>query len=61
VARAAALWSGVMIFLWVLLLHIPRASSLRSTFELAGVFEALGMSGIGLMLAGGSASTRKGR
>jgi uncharacterized membrane protein YphA (DoxX/SURF4 family) len=53
VARLAAICSGLMIFLWVLLLHIPRAWTMRSAFELAGVFEALAMSGIAFMLAGG--------
>jgi uncharacterized membrane protein len=52
VARLAAICTGVMILLWVVLLHIPRAVTMRSAFELAGAFEALAMSGIGLMLAG---------
>jgi uncharacterized membrane protein len=50
--RLAATCAGVMIFLWVVLLHVPRAWSYRSGFELAGVFEALAMSGIAFMLAG---------
>ena len=56
VARLAAACSGVMIFLWVLLLHVPRAWGLGTAFELAGVFEALGMSGIAFMLAGRAGS-----
>lgn len=50
--RTAALLAGVMIFLWVLLLHIPRSVELRSAFELAGVFEAMGVAGIAWRLAG---------
>lgn len=51
-ARPAATWSGIMIFLWVLLLHIPRAVQMKSAFELAGVFEALAISGIAFVVAG---------
>ena len=53
VARLAAWWSGLMIFLWVILLHIPRAVSLPAhAFETAGVFEALALSGVALLIAG---------
>ena len=53
-ARLAAPLSGLMMFLWVLLLHIPRATTaadaqLRN--EWTAVFEALAMSGIAFVLA----------
>ena len=41
-----------MVFLWVLLLHIPRTVAMKSTFELDGVFEALAISGVALLVAG---------
>lgn len=44
--RAAGLLSGVMILLWILLLHIPRSVETRTAFELAGVFEALALVGV---------------
>lgn len=48
----AANLTGVMIFLWVPLLHIPRAlSDLHNTNETTAVFEALAMSGIAFMIA----------
>ncbi|HUG13330.1 MAG TPA: hypothetical protein VMM36_20105 [Opitutaceae bacterium] len=53
--RAAALLSAAMVFLWVLLLHIPRAlSEANQASELAGVFEALAISGVALLIAGSS-------
>jgi len=53
VARLAALLAGVMIFIWFLILHIPRALAVpHSVNELTAVFEALAMSGIGFILAG---------
>jgi uncharacterized membrane protein YphA (DoxX/SURF4 family) len=54
VARLASLLVGVMIFLWVLMLHIPRAIADPYTNvgnEWASVFEALAFSGIAFMLA----------
>jgi uncharacterized membrane protein len=51
-ARLAATWTGVMVFLWVLMLHIPRTIELKSLFELDGVFEALAISGTAFMLSG---------
>jgi uncharacterized membrane protein YphA (DoxX/SURF4 family) len=52
-SRLAATLSAAMIFLWVLLLHIPRAvAGPDHANETAGVFEALAMSGIALMIAG---------
>ncbi len=49
--RAAGLASGLMIFLWVVLLHIPRTVELKTLFELDGVFEALAISGVALLVA----------
>ena len=52
-ARLAASLSGLMIFLWVLLLHIPRAvSGPAHANETAGVLEALALSGVALLVAG---------
>ena len=53
-SRLAAMLLGIMIFLWVLLLHIPRAAVAPATDkgnELSSVFEALGFSGIAILLA----------
>jgi uncharacterized membrane protein len=50
-ARWAALASGVMIFLWVPLVHIPRSLEFKSAFELAGVLEALALSGVAFLAA----------
>jgi uncharacterized membrane protein len=53
VARLAALLTGVMIFLWFLILHVPRAAAAPSNpLEWSGVFESLATSGIALLLAG---------
>ncbi len=52
ISRLAAIWTGVMVFLWVLVLHIPRTIELKSLFELGGVFEALAISGTAFMLSG---------
>ena len=54
--RPAGILSGVMIFLWVLLLHIPRSIQLKNAFELAGVFEALALVGVAWLVAGGATS-----
>jgi len=52
-ARLASAASAVMIFLWVLLLHIPLAlAGPQHAFETAGVFEALALSGVALLVAG---------
>jgi uncharacterized membrane protein len=51
---AAATLSGLMIFLWVVLLHVPRAlaaTPVQSRNEWIAVFEALAISGIALVLA----------
>jgi uncharacterized membrane protein len=50
--RLAARWTGLMIFLWVILLHIPRAvANLHDSNETTAVFEALAFSGIAFVLA----------
>jgi uncharacterized membrane protein len=51
-ARLAATMSGIMVFMWVFLVHIPLAIGLHSATETAGVFEALATSGVAFMLAG---------
>ena len=53
-ARLAGALSGLMIFLWVVLLHIPRAASnlYDSRNEWTAVFEALAFSGLALILSG---------
>jgi uncharacterized membrane protein len=48
--RVAALLSGVMVFVWVLVLHIPRALTIRDANEATAVFEALAVSGIAFLL-----------
>jgi uncharacterized membrane protein len=51
-ARLAAAMSGIMILLWVVLLHVPRAlADLHNAGETAGVFEALALSGVAFILA----------
>jgi uncharacterized membrane protein len=52
-ARVAAALSGLMIFLWIILLHIPRAmASRQDAGETAAIFEALALSGTAFLLAG---------
>ncbi|HVZ64399.1 MAG TPA: hypothetical protein VG936_07495 [Lacunisphaera sp.] len=51
-ARAAALLSALMVFLWVFLVHLPRAASGRSSMEFDGVGEALAICGVALLAAG---------
>jgi len=53
--RLAAALTGLMIFLWLVLLHIPRALAAGDALirnEWTAVFEALAMSGIAFVLAG---------
>jgi uncharacterized membrane protein YphA (DoxX/SURF4 family) len=51
-ARLAATMTGIMILLWVVLLHIPRAlADLHNPGETSGVFEALAFSGVAFTLA----------
>ena len=47
--RVAGLWSGVMIFSWVFLVHLPLA--MKSAPELAGVLEALALAGVAWLVA----------
>lgn len=58
--RLAAQFSGVMIFLWVFMLHIPRtisATGSRSN-ETTAVFEALAFSGLAFLYAATAESKR---
>jgi uncharacterized membrane protein YphA (DoxX/SURF4 family) len=51
-ARLAGLMAGLMIFLWVPMLHIPRAlADLSVPGETSAIFEALAMSGVALLVA----------
>jgi len=59
--KQVAILLGTMIFLWVILLHIPRAAVAPVTDkgnELTSVFEALGFSGVAFVMAYGYALTR---
>jgi uncharacterized membrane protein YphA (DoxX/SURF4 family) len=50
--RWAATMVGIMILLWVVLLHVPRAlADLHDAGETSGVFEALALSGAAFILA----------
>ncbi len=52
-ARLVPLLSAGMIFLWVFLVHIPRAlAGPNRVNEAAGIFEALALSGVALLVAG---------
>jgi uncharacterized membrane protein len=51
-SRLAGALSGLMIFLWVFLVHIPRAmADLSSPNETTAVFEALAISGAAFLIA----------
>ena len=51
-SRSAATLTGLMISLWVVLLHIPRAAAdLRDSNEMTAVFEALAISGAAFLVA----------
>jgi len=51
-SRLAGGLTGLMIFLWVLLVHIPRAAAdLRDSNETTAVFEALAFSGVAFLIA----------
>jgi len=51
-SRLAGGLTGLMIFLWVLILHIPRAAAdLRNSNETTAVFEALAFSGVAFLIA----------
>ncbi len=50
--RLAASLTAIMIFLWVILLHIPRAfADLHNSNEMTAVFEALAMTAIAILIA----------
>lgn len=58
--RLAASLSGLMIFLWVVLLHIPRAvAAPHDSNEATAVFEALAMSGAAILVAANATSKEK--
>ena len=61
--RLAAALSGLMIFLWFVMLHIPRALAASEAAsrrnEWTAVFEALAMSGIAFLLAGPSSGSER--
>jgi uncharacterized membrane protein len=51
-ARLAALASGLMLMLWVVMLHVPRAlADLHNSNETTAVFEALAFAGLAWFLA----------
>jgi uncharacterized membrane protein YphA (DoxX/SURF4 family) len=50
-ARLAAGLLGAIIFVWVLVLHLPRAFTYDNANEWTSVFQALAMSGIAFILA----------
>ncbi len=50
-SRLAAILTGLMIFVWVLVLHIPRAVTMSGPNETTAVFEALAMSGAAFLAA----------
>lgn len=58
-ARPAALLSGIMVFSWFWIVHLPR--TLLSTTDGIAVFEALAVSGIAFVLTGspGRVSTKQ--
>jgi uncharacterized membrane protein len=57
--RWAAALAGLMIFLWVPLLHIPRAlADVHNAGETSAIFEALALSGVAFLLAGTRAANR---
>jgi len=58
VDRLAAYLSAAMIFAWVWLLHVPRAvAGPAHANETAGVFEALAISGVALLVAADRATS----
>jgi uncharacterized membrane protein len=50
-ARLAAALLGTAIFIWVLVLHIPRAFAFNNAEEWSSVFQALAFSGVAFVLA----------
>lgn len=55
-ARWAALLSGLMVFSWFWIIHVPRA--LTSVSDAIAVFEALAVSGIAFAIAGAESRPR---
>jgi uncharacterized membrane protein len=53
-ARLAAFWSGIMVFSWFWIVHIPRMTV--GVSDQIAVFEALAVSGIAFLLSGLMAS-----
>ena len=49
-AQLAAAMSALMVFLWVLLLHIPRVLTIGDANETTALFEALTMCGMALLI-----------
>ena len=59
-SQLAAALSGLMIFLWVLMLHIPRAAAdLHNSNETTAVFEALACSGTAFLVVATAAVKSK--
>jgi uncharacterized membrane protein len=61
-ARLAAALSGLMVFLWLLMLHIPRALAAPDAGrrnEWTAVFEALAVTGIALVVIGPPRARRR--
>jgi len=50
-SRLAGGLSGLMIFVWFLIVHIPRAVTMRNSNETTAVFEALAISGVAFLVA----------
>jgi uncharacterized membrane protein YphA (DoxX/SURF4 family) len=60
--KQIAMLLGIMLFLWVLVLHIPRAIAdpyVDKGNEVTSIFEALGFSGIAFMIAFRDHNTKK--
>lgn len=51
VRRLAATLTSVMIFMWVLMLHLPPALTVHDAGSITAVFEALAFSGLALLIA----------
>jgi len=57
-ARLAATLSGIMLFSWVFLVHIPLAINTHTVSEISRGFQALSDSAVAFMLAGALTSRR---
>lgn len=57
-AQLAAALSALMVFLWVILLHIPRAWTIHDANETTALFEALTMCGMALLVMVKAANTK---